>query len=193
MNEVQVDLEAGTATLLAGTLTKEVVDAAHAEKAHIVTGVCNTVGIIPALLGGGLGNLISLYGLGVDQILSARLVLASGEVITCSNTENRDLFWGIRGAGHNFGIVTQLMVKAYPQVNGGAHWTGLLGFPGSTDNVARVTETIKEMKVGKGMGVTMIWARPPPAFQVCVSKPPFCSFSWKSSQLTLVCLANDPP
>lgn len=166
MNNVKVDLEAGTATISAGTLTKEVIDAAHSAKAHVVTGVCNTVGIIPALLGGGLGNLISLYGLGVDQILSARLVLASGEVITCSKDENEDLFWGIRGAGHNFGIVSQLTVKAYPQVNGGLHWTGLLGFPGSQENVARVTATIKEMKVGKGMGATMIWARPPPAFQV---------------------------
>jgi FAD/FMN-containing dehydrogenase len=89
------------------------------------------VGVIPALLGGGMGNMISLYGLGVDQILSARLVLASGEVVTCSSDENPDLFWGIRGAGHNFGIVSELKVKAYEQINEGVHWAGTLGFIGS--------------------------------------------------------------
>ncbi|KAE9377284.1 FAD-binding domain-containing protein [Stipitochalara longipes BDJ] len=165
LNNVTVDLPSGIATISAGTLTKEAVDAAHAAKAHIVAGVCNTVGLIPALLGGGMGNLISLYGLGVDQILCARLVLASGEAITCSPTQNSDLFWGIRGAGHNFGIVSELKVKAYEQVNGGVHWTGMLGFPGSKEILEKVTGAIKGMEIGEGMGVTMIWARPPPAFE----------------------------
>ncbi|KAH8761814.1 hypothetical protein F5882DRAFT_305500 [Hyaloscypha sp. PMI_1271] len=164
MNEVKVDLPSGTATISAGAITKEVLDAAHAASAHIFTGVCNTVGIIPALLGGGMGNQISLYGLGVDQILSARLVTAKGEVVIASDKENQDLFWGIRGAGHNFGIVSELKVKAYEQENGGVHWTGTLGFPGSKEMLTRVTSTIKEMRIGKGMGVFMIWARPPPAF-----------------------------
>jgi len=136
-----------------------------------VAGVCNTVGVIPALLGGGMGNMISLYGLGVDQILSARLVLASGEVVTCSLDENPDLFWGIRGAGHNFGIVSELKVKAYEQINEGVHWTGTLGFTGSKELLGKITESIKEMGIGKGMGVMMIWARPPPALQVRASLP----------------------
>ena len=166
MNEVKVDLPSGTATISAGAITKEVLDAAHAASAHIFTGVCNTVGIIPALLGGGMGNQISLYGLGVDQILSARLVTAKGEVVVASDKENQDLFWGIRGAGHNFGIVSELKVKAYEQENGGVHWTGTLVFPGSKEMLTRVTSTIKEMRIGEGMGVFMIWARPPPAFGV---------------------------
>jgi hypothetical protein len=171
MNEVKVDLPSGTATISAGAITKEALDAAHAASAHIFTGVCNTVGLIPALLGGGMGNQISLYGLGVDQILSARLVTAKGEVVVASEEENQDLFWGIRGAGHNFGIVSELKVKAYEQENGGVHWTGTLGFPGSKEMLTRVTSTIKEMRIGKGMGVFMIWARPPPAFGVRASVP----------------------
>jgi hypothetical protein len=170
MNEVKVDLSAGNATLPAGAITKEVIDAAHAAKAHIVTGVCNTVGIVPALLGGGLGFLISRYGPGVDQILSACVVLASGDVVTCSAKENQDLFWGIRGAGHNFGIVSNLIVKAYPQENGGMHWKGTLGFPGSKEMVGKVSNAIKDMGISKGMGLQMIWARPPPAgFTVRIS------------------------
>jgi FAD/FMN-containing dehydrogenase len=166
MNDVKVDLPSGTATISAGALTKEAIDAAHAASAHIVTGVCNTVGVISALLGGGMGNLISLYGLGVDQILSARLVTAKGEVVVVSEEENQDLFWGIRGAGHNFGIVSELKVKAYEQENGGVHWTGTIGFVGTKEMLTRVTTTIKEMGIGKDMGVFMIWARPPPNFGV---------------------------
>jgi hypothetical protein len=175
MNEVKVDLSAGTATLSAGAITKEVLDAAHAAKAHIVTGVCNTVGIISALLGGGLGFLISSYGPGVDQILSARVVLASGDVVTCSAKENQDLFWGIRGAGHNFGIVSSLTVKAYPQENGGMHWKGTLGFPGSKEMAGKVATAIKEMGISKNMGLQMIWTRPPPAgFAVRIPLTSFC-------------------
>jgi hypothetical protein len=57
LSQVSIDLPSGTATLAAGVLTREVLSAAQEADAHIVTGVCNTVGVIPALLGGGLGNL----------------------------------------------------------------------------------------------------------------------------------------
>lgn len=126
-----------------------------------MTGVCNTVGIVPALLGGGLGFLISSYGPGVDQILSARVVHASGVVVTCSEKENQDLFWGIRGAGHNFGIVSSLTVKAYSQENEGMHWKGTRGFPGSREMAGKVANAIREMGISKEMGLQMIWARPP--------------------------------
>ena len=119
MNTVSVNLPNGTATIGAGTLTGEVIEAAHAAKANIVTDVCNTVGVIPTLLGGGLRNLISLYGLGVDNMLSAHLVFASRDIITVSAIENADLWWRLQGAGHNFGIVSELTVKAYHQVNNG--------------------------------------------------------------------------
>ena len=116
-----------------------------------------------------MGNLISLYGLGVDQILSVRLILSTGSNITCSADSHADLFWGLRGAGHNFGIVSSLTVKAYPQVNGGVHWTGTLGFIGTRETLLKITEAIKTMGVGEGMGVTMIWAKPPPDFAVRLS------------------------
>jgi FAD/FMN-containing dehydrogenase len=117
MNKVkghlEQDAEEGIATLSAGCLTGEVLEAAHAAGAHIMTGVCNTVGVVSALIGGGLRNLVSLYGLGVDNMLSAKLVTASGEVVTVSEKENADLWWGLRGAGYNFGIFSELTVKAY--------------------------------------------------------------------------------
>ncbi len=175
LNTVTVKLEPGaeegTATITAGTLTSEVVEAAHAADAHIMTGVCNTVGVVSALIGGGLGNLVSLYGLGVDNMLSARLITASGDIVTVSEKENAELWWGLRGAGHNFGIVSELTVKAYKQVNGGMHWAGLLAFPGTPEKVEQVVEAIQGLGLGtergKGMGATVIWGRLfPPDFKV---------------------------
>jgi hypothetical protein len=164
-----VDLASGTATIAAGALTREVLDAAHTAKAHIVTGVCDTVGVIGATLGGGVGNIISLYGLGVDNMVSARLVLASGEIVVVSSTQNPDLWWGLRGAGHNFGIVSELTVKSYPQVNEGIHWTGTLVYPGTEENVGKVVKTLTETHIGRGMGCTMVFARiPPTGFQPMV-------------------------
>jgi len=147
---------------------------------------------VPALLGGGMGNQVSLYGLGVDNMVSARLVTAQGEVVVVNESENEELWWGLRGAGVNFGIVSELTVKAYPEVNGecffplpslgsrvryllvgglyangeafcigGVHWIGTLGWPGSKEVAGRVMETIKNMGVARGMGITGVWARVP--------------------------------
>lgn len=150
-------------------MTQEVIEVAHAAKAHVVTGVCNSVGAISPMLGGGLGNLVALYGMAVDNMLSARLVTATGNIITVSAEENADLWWGLRGAGHNFGIVSQLTVKAHEQVNGGVHWAGTIAFPGTEENVVRVVEGLNALGLGDGkpMGCTMVWAKVPPEFQVC--------------------------
>jgi hypothetical protein len=58
----------------------------------------------------------------VDNILSVRLTTATGETITVSNTSHPDLFWALRGAGHNFGIVTEATYRIYPAVNGGMQY-----------------------------------------------------------------------
>lgn len=65
------------------------------------------------LLGGGHSLLQNQYGYAVDGLVSARVVVASGETIEASRTKNTDLFWALQGAGHNFGILTSLEVKVY--------------------------------------------------------------------------------
>ena len=64
-------------------------------------------------LGGGLGNYQGFFGLATDQIISLDVVLADGSTTKVSNVSNSDLFWGMRGAGHNFGIVTGFEYKIY--------------------------------------------------------------------------------
>lgn len=75
--------------------------------------MCENVGISAVALGGGHGYLQGQYGLVADQVVSARLVLPDGELVTVSESSNPDLFWAIRGAGHNFGLVTEWEFRVY--------------------------------------------------------------------------------
>ncbi len=79
-----------------------------------VLGQCPSVGVGGFLLGGGVGPLMSKYGLGCDNILAAELVLADGRMVSASAHENPDLYWAIRGGGGNFGIVTEFTVALHP-------------------------------------------------------------------------------
>jgi hypothetical protein len=78
-----------------------------------VTGTCECVGFLGPALGGGHGFIQGYHGLAADQLLEARVILANGTAITASKTTNSDLFWALRGAGHNFGIVTEVTTKIY--------------------------------------------------------------------------------
>ena len=88
-----------------------------------VTGMCECTSIVAPMLGGGHGLLQGQYGLAADQLVSARLVLANGTVVVASNTSHPDLFWALRGAGHNFGIVTEMVYKIYDVEPGKEKWT----------------------------------------------------------------------
>lgn len=75
-----------------------------------------------ATLGGGIGRLHGIHGLIIDALKSVRLVTADGSVLEVSEDSHPDLFWGIRGAGQNFGIVTSATYELHPLSNGGV-WT----------------------------------------------------------------------
>ncbi|TDZ16404.1 FAD-linked oxidoreductase sorD [Colletotrichum orbiculare MAFF 240422] len=76
-------------------------------------GSCPGVGISGHSLHGGYGFSSHMYGLAVDWIIEATVVLAGGKVVTCSTTQNADLFWALRGAGSSFGIVTQFKLNTF--------------------------------------------------------------------------------
>jgi FAD/FMN-containing dehydrogenase len=77
-------------------------------------GYVGTTGVAGLTLGGGLGWMVRKYGCALDNLLSVDVVTAEGEFLTASATDNADLFWGIRGGGGNFGIVTSFEFQVYP-------------------------------------------------------------------------------
>ncbi|KAH7403724.1 hypothetical protein BKA64DRAFT_777384 [Cadophora sp. MPI-SDFR-AT-0126] len=92
---------------------ENLVDTLWAKQKQTLTGCCECVSLIGPLLGGGHGFLQGCHGLIRDSLISAHVVLANGSVVLASEDSHLDLFWGLRGAGHNFGIVTEVKHKLY--------------------------------------------------------------------------------
>src|SRR5215207_2032972 len=80
----------------------------------VPTGVVSPTGVAGLTLHGGAGHLRRKYGLTVDNLLSVEIVTADGQARTASTTENEDLFWAVRGAGSNFGVVTSFEFRVHP-------------------------------------------------------------------------------
>lgn len=99
----------------------------------IAFGNSRCVGLIGASVGGTVGNWQGILGLGVDYLDSVRLVTASGDLVEASKTKNADLFWGIQGAGHNFGIITSARFHLHDNINDGKLTNVDLLFPGSAN------------------------------------------------------------
>jgi FAD/FMN-containing dehydrogenase len=89
-------------------------------------GVVSTTGIAGLTLGGGLGWLMGKHGLAADNLIAAEVVTAAGEVVRASAEEDRDLFWGLRGGGGNFGVVSWFEYRLHPV---GPVTSGLVAYP----------------------------------------------------------------
>jgi hypothetical protein len=112
LNSTIVDKGGKTATIGGGALQWEATKALYSAGKQTVTGLCECVSVIGPLLGGGHSYLQNQHGFALDNLESARVVLANGTLAEAS-PQNPDLFWALRGAGHNFGVVTSFQMKVY--------------------------------------------------------------------------------
>lgn len=111
LKDIEVDPRARTVRVAGGCVWGEVDRATHEYGLATPAGIISTTGVAGLTLGGGIGHLSRKYGLTVDNLLAADLVLASGERVRASDTENTDLYWAIRGGGGNFGVVTSFLFR----------------------------------------------------------------------------------
>ena len=114
MKGIRVDPAARTARAEAGVLWGELDRETQLHGLATVGGIVTHTGIAGLTLGGGIGWLMRKHGATVDNLLSVDLVTAEGELLTASGDENPDLFWGIRGGGGNFGVVTSFEYRLHP-------------------------------------------------------------------------------
>ncbi|UVE51657.1 FAD-binding oxidoreductase [Haloferax larsenii] len=114
MNGIRVDADKQRASVEAGCTWGDVDHATHAFGMATVSGIISTTGVGGLTLGGGHGYLTRKYGLTIDNLVGADVVLADGRMVRASEDENEDLFWAIRGGGGNFGVVTSFEFQLHP-------------------------------------------------------------------------------
>ncbi len=125
MNRVTVDPKALAARAEGGALLADLDAATQVHGLATPTGLNSDTGLIGLTLGGGIGRLARKHGLSCDNMLSAQIVTADGRVLHVSQDENADLFWGLRGGGGNFGVVTAITYRL--------HALGPIALAGSLD------------------------------------------------------------
>ena len=145
----------------------------------VPVGVISGTGVAGLTLGGGIGWLTHAYGLTVDNLLAVDVVTADGASVHASATENADLFWGVRGGGGNFGVVSSFTFQAYPLgpdvfagtfVSRPDHWAAAL----------RGIETWSRGDVPDPMTVIVTFMTPPPEFELGDEPVMLIGFTWAS-------------
>lgn len=184
MKEVKVDVEKQRAYVGPGCTLADFDAAAQQHGLATPLGINSTTGVAGLTLGGGFGWLSRKFGMTVDNLISADVVTADGRQIRASETENPDLFWGLRGGGGNFGIVTRFEFRLHPV--GPELLSGLIVFPFAqarsvVTQFARFTETMPDEL---NVWLVMRHAPPLPFLPESVHGQPIIALA--------ICYAGDP-
>ncbi|GAB3667071.1 FAD-binding oxidoreductase [Echinicola sediminis] len=113
MKGIRIDPLKNTVRAEAGCLLGDIDHATQHFRKAVPTGILSTTGISGLTLGGGIGHLSRAYGLSIDNLIEADVVLADGTLVTASEVSHPDLFWAIRGGGGNFGVITSFLFQLH--------------------------------------------------------------------------------
>jgi FAD/FMN-containing dehydrogenase len=160
MKSIHVDPKAHLARAQAGVLWGELDQATQSHGLATTGGIVSHTGIAGLTLGGGIGWLMRRHGLTIDNLVAAEVVTADGEVVQASEGDHDDLFWGLRGAGANLGVVTEFIYRLHPigptVLAGPVVWS----LPHAPD-VLRAYRDLLE-GASRDLGTTVILRRTPP-------------------------------
>lgn len=180
---VHVDAEALTVTAQSGCLLADVDWETQLHGLATPLGFVSETGLAGLTLGGGFGYLTRRFGWTVDNLLEVELVTADGEIRRANHEDHGDLFWAIRGAGHNFGVVTSFTYRLHdigPTVYG-----GLIAWP--FERAEEILETYREItaEAPRELTVFLLLRRAPPA--------PFVPEEWHGKRICAmaVCYSGD--
>ena len=113
LKSISVNTENNTVKVGGGCIWNEVDTTTHEYGLAIPSGMVSSTGVGGLTLGGGVGYLARKYGLTIDNLLGAEMILADGSIVSANQNENPDLFWAIRGGGGNFGVITEFTFQAH--------------------------------------------------------------------------------
>lgn len=147
--------------------------AAYSNGTRFSSPTCTCLGFLGAMLGGGITRSMGLYGQGVDQVLELNVVTASGKSLRVNPRLNPEVWYAMRGAAPDFGIVTSALVKAYPTPKAqNIAWEGEVTF--SDDNLELLIQTIHDLDLNPNMEIDILFAtNGPPLNTRTVTAIPF--------------------
>ncbi|KAK1140026.1 hypothetical protein N8T08_010935 [Aspergillus melleus] len=160
MREVNIDVENLLVTAQGGATMGDGIKAVGAAGLAIATGTCNEVGLVGATLGGGIGRFLGLWGYAIDTVVSMRVIVVdqsgTARAVEASREVNQDLFWGLRGSGHLFGVVVEATFRAHPWHHD--TWHSCLVF--SPADAGIVAEAIDRVHYEGGMQGRLVFCAP---------------------------------
>ncbi|KAL4796665.1 hypothetical protein BDV19DRAFT_398257 [Aspergillus venezuelensis] len=138
MNKVSLHPDTNTLVAEGGALWRDVNNATAGTGLAVVSSSVGTTGVGGVTIQGGYGYAVGERGLVIDNLLEVQIVIANGQLLRASENENPDLFWAVRGAGSNFGVVVEFTFRTYPQPN--KVFAGSLVY--TTDRLAPILESM---------------------------------------------------
>lgn len=173
---VRIDTTDNTVRVGGGNVWGEVDHATHPFGLAVPAGIISSTGVGGLTLGGGVGHLSRKYGLTIDNLLEADMVLADGSAVTTNASQHPDLFWAIRGGGGNFGIVTSFKFQAHPvkQVFGGPTLWPIE----QTEEIMEWYHSFIHNAPDELNGFVATMVIPGPPFPETLHKKKFCGIVW---------------